>query len=823
MGEPSPNQLSDFLEAARSAGAVESDGVFTLDPAEARRKIAQFQLLPGSYVLSLFAAAYLGGARNFEFSSEEGPLFVWDGPSPSRRELDNLLGFAFSRKQPHLRELALAMVSALHRANEVQLTVRGKEADFELVLREGVEELNVRGASEPKGQSRFVVRLRTTAKSSWTRRTTLDLEVEEQMLRERCLTDRTQLLIRGEMQNLRIDLGEPLLLFTLQGHRVPPAPMTASLHRTVVWEQEFSAHLALGGTAAGAASVQADVNGVLYTLEGSFAHPDLRVALYGDLPVDLSRQHLTTGPHWEALVARIELELQNQLWETFQRCRSQHRRKWAILASHFLVLADQLEETGELEKALSVLLLLDRPFAWVRSLRLATRLGQLELAAEIYHKLEESYDLEVEVPCWLAELGGQEQAAGNPKEAFKWYRRSALTFLRSEAELETARQLSQKMLAFGMLDEAEKVLGAALSKAVLGQVVREELDEADDSIPETWPLWIQNLQQKEADFGHLAPIFAHYISLAQQRGRVLPGIFDIYRRVAEAEGRPTPELLAQDRALMVRRHVWELEFHLDRLEWFNFPDPFRRAGSYLENLEKLIPETPLKKCLRFLSMVPEPDYLSSASLQGLVARICRRAWSLRRSGALPNHFWPWIEDGYGHFFEKAIAEMKRCERSEPAILLELGELHLDHDQVEKAARFFQQARELELDLFERARLEVNAVLLLLAREKQPAAMRTLPLAIDLLEQLTGYNPLELTHREERLRAGSVLDRRPHPKWTNDTLALRLNYLARKLSPQASRVIGRYALAVMEIVHGSDYCPGSAIAQQLRWLEVLGRR
>lgn len=122
---PPPGPLTPGDEAARliaelqAQGVVDSDGLFTLDRDQARRKLQLFQLTnPTRYVLELVQAAVLKGASRLFFSRRFAELHLhFDGEPFALADFDHLYGALFLRasepRESARRHLALGLCTAM--------------------------------------------------------------------------------------------------------------------------------------------------------------------------------------------------------------------------------------------------------------------------------------------------------------------------------------------------------------------------------------------------------------------------------------------------------------------------------------------------------------------------------------------------------------------------------------------------------------------------------------------------------------------------------------------------------------------------------------
>lgn len=111
--------IDDVIEELAAAGAVDSEGEFTMDRAKAREKLRRFQLAdPRAYVLELVQAAALKGATLVRFSIDARDMVMeHDGRPFTRADFDDVYGAALTRRlDPDVlarRQLALGLNSAM--------------------------------------------------------------------------------------------------------------------------------------------------------------------------------------------------------------------------------------------------------------------------------------------------------------------------------------------------------------------------------------------------------------------------------------------------------------------------------------------------------------------------------------------------------------------------------------------------------------------------------------------------------------------------------------------------------------------------------------
>ncbi|HRI52768.1 MAG TPA: hypothetical protein PLW65_21550 [Pseudomonadota bacterium] len=123
MSPPEPLTPADdaalLIAELQAQGVVDSDGLFTLDRDQARRKLQLFQLEnPARFVLELVQAAVLKGASRLFFSRRFAELHLhFDGDPFTLADFEHLYGALFLRaSEPHAkarRHLALGLCTAM--------------------------------------------------------------------------------------------------------------------------------------------------------------------------------------------------------------------------------------------------------------------------------------------------------------------------------------------------------------------------------------------------------------------------------------------------------------------------------------------------------------------------------------------------------------------------------------------------------------------------------------------------------------------------------------------------------------------------------------
>lgn len=118
--------IEHFLGVEKAAGKVDSEGVFTIDLAKARRKLGKFQFNdPSFYLLKIVQAAVSGGATKVDLRTTRSSLTLcFDSPSPIGELQTMLSAFANPLEAPQgpLRYLAMGFnASLVSDPKEVQL------------------------------------------------------------------------------------------------------------------------------------------------------------------------------------------------------------------------------------------------------------------------------------------------------------------------------------------------------------------------------------------------------------------------------------------------------------------------------------------------------------------------------------------------------------------------------------------------------------------------------------------------------------------------------------------------------------------------------
>jgi len=108
--------LDNFIASLSQEGAIDSTGVFTVDPVHARSKLRDYQLAhPHSYIGAVMAAASLAGANSVAVEILPSLVRIYcTGAVVGKNQLADFLSHLLKPKaEPYLRQLALAVNSAL--------------------------------------------------------------------------------------------------------------------------------------------------------------------------------------------------------------------------------------------------------------------------------------------------------------------------------------------------------------------------------------------------------------------------------------------------------------------------------------------------------------------------------------------------------------------------------------------------------------------------------------------------------------------------------------------------------------------------------------
>ncbi|MHB2016077.1 MAG: hypothetical protein ACYCW6_03935 [Candidatus Xenobia bacterium] len=178
--------MGDLFEELRSAGQVDSKGVFTIDPQRARETLRKAQLeSPQHYVLLLLSAAIAGGARYFHFHRGRGVCEIrYDGQVPTCEELANLYSRLFGdTPERRLSDLAIALNALPHGMVELLLWDGERAGRF--------DQLTLTPEARAEGEPQVCIRVRHGWLEGFRRR-------EEWLLQERAYAP-LQLSINGKM------------------------------------------------------------------------------------------------------------------------------------------------------------------------------------------------------------------------------------------------------------------------------------------------------------------------------------------------------------------------------------------------------------------------------------------------------------------------------------------------------------------------------------------------------------------------------------------------------------------------------------------------
>ncbi len=211
--------MSELIAQLATAGAVEAQGGFTIDPEKAREKLRQYQLAdPQRYVLLLVEAAVSSGATKLEFEIDSDDLHLrFDGASFRYEQLENIYGSLFASTSGEvdvdeltrlrgLQQLAFAINSAMalnpRFVRVVSVASEGSGASLELRpdAPDQVERIDAnegQSGHAPGNSIHVKDRFRPGLVVEFFRSIRGNL-IETKLLREHCRWSRTPIFVNGE-------------------------------------------------------------------------------------------------------------------------------------------------------------------------------------------------------------------------------------------------------------------------------------------------------------------------------------------------------------------------------------------------------------------------------------------------------------------------------------------------------------------------------------------------------------------------------------------------------------------------------------------------
>ncbi|MCA9791054.1 MAG: hypothetical protein KC910_04635 [Candidatus Eremiobacteraeota bacterium] len=297
--------LETLLLELRQQGKHDSQGVFTLDSARARRQLSQFQLAdPYAYAAHLVASAVASGARRIDVNLRLGSFRIEsDGRQLSRLELESLAAslFADAPALVHLKELGIALYAAAGLHPELMtVTSTGPQGGCELSYTASGESL-VTVPAQPNPYTVVEIRQRGGWKKLLQRS---GARPEVAAIEDLCRYCPVPLRINGNRFMARVNPGRVTGWRKRIGTRylLPTDEPLADLHFEQTWEEEFSLLLVFPGKSE-SAGLTFVINGLRYPYP---AWPGW--AAVGWLPRDLSGGGLVESDALASLLAKIELE-----------------------------------------------------------------------------------------------------------------------------------------------------------------------------------------------------------------------------------------------------------------------------------------------------------------------------------------------------------------------------------------------------------------------------------------------------------------------------------------------------------------------------------
>ena len=292
--------MSDYLQELLAEGSVDSSGVFTLDAAEALRKLRSHRFTsPEWFLLHGVAASHLGGATRLDvYVDADDTILAWDGEALRPERLNSLLCDYFQPEQPPLyRQLTLAMLGA-SRLNPKFLWL--DSGNRRLIWRSGRLQISELKIDKPTSYTTRLW-LRRAASVEVVKRFFQGERAEKVLLLKRCPLSPVRLfwhgapLPRQDLPHgyLNVAVGQPPGLDKAPVHQPLPGLPAAWL---CFHGHKETARLAL---------VQ---NGLVYHESDSSLPPGLEAWIFdAKVQTDLSGATLVKNEDWSRLLAQVKL------------------------------------------------------------------------------------------------------------------------------------------------------------------------------------------------------------------------------------------------------------------------------------------------------------------------------------------------------------------------------------------------------------------------------------------------------------------------------------------------------------------------------------
>ncbi len=297
--------MTDYLQDLLAEGSVDSSGVFTLDAAEALRKLRSHRFAaPEWFLLHGVATAHLCGASRLDvYVDADDTILAWDGDPLGAERLNSLLSDYFQADQvPLYRQLTLTLLGA-SRLNPKFLWLDSGQRRLDWQSgRLQTSELKI---DRPATYSTRLW-LRRAASVEVVKRFFQEERAEKALLVKRCPLSRVALFWHGSpLQEqklphgyLNVALGQP------PGLGSAPPYQVAAGHLPVE-----SAWLCFHGNKA-TARLMLVQNGLVYPEEVSSLPPGLEAWLFdARLETDLSGTGLVKNEAWNHLVAQMLVQI----------------------------------------------------------------------------------------------------------------------------------------------------------------------------------------------------------------------------------------------------------------------------------------------------------------------------------------------------------------------------------------------------------------------------------------------------------------------------------------------------------------------------------
>jgi hypothetical protein len=286
--------LQGYLDTLSSQGQSVSEGVFTISPQEARRKLAEFQLhCPERFILLLVSSAVAGGASFITLRDTQTSLSIsFDGATYTAVQFEGLYSDLFRGKAGAVAMLALGVAPLVGKVEVVSVTPEGTA-----VWRPGEQKDEVSSHSQTGSPLNMVEVQKPNSPWSFLRtlRGYVGFGPEAKLVDKECEHSPVPITINEQLVSRPVQLGWPLLaILSGQGK--------ANHQAAIVWDPEpanFRCALAYG-----TGKLEAVVHGVSFPL-------NVDCGLYGvvwhdGLRTDVSYRELARDVAYDQLCRSLE-------------------------------------------------------------------------------------------------------------------------------------------------------------------------------------------------------------------------------------------------------------------------------------------------------------------------------------------------------------------------------------------------------------------------------------------------------------------------------------------------------------------------------------